>query len=73
MAYTYMVASLCLVLIDYEEVAGNLNEITFLNSFDAQGWVYEEPANCDEIIHTPGDKLDLLIASHTHTYSQFSN
>ena len=47
----------------------SLNEIQILNSFGKQGWVFESPAQCPQIVQTPLNKVRLAIAVHTHLFS----
>ena len=46
-----------------------VNEIQILNSFGKQGWVFESPAQCPQIVQTPLNKVRLAIAVHTHLFS----
>jgi hypothetical protein len=56
--------------IDADKVrAKKLNRILVLNASKKQGFVFEKPNKCGEVINTPmGKALDLKIMSATHTY-----
>ena len=57
----------CLEVEKVSKAAG-LSEIAVINEFERQGWVYESPAKCQDLVHTPAGKLKLLIAADTHMW-----
>ena len=63
--YTNALANICYV-IDQKGGAPEVKEIQFLNSFGKQGFVYEQPSKCGELLNTPD--LELFVALDTHTF-----
>jgi hypothetical protein len=41
-------------------------EIVIVNRFNAQGYVYEQPAKCEAIARTPVRQVKLAVLRHTH-------
>jgi|GEM_PF-3649534 len=71
--YYPMVQAACIaVMIDEnddltQELPDGVVEFVFRNKSGVQGWVYESPERCPEIVKTSGSDVQMLIATATHT------
>ena len=65
--YVAALTSICHT-IDKKGGAPAIKEIQLVNSFGKQGFVYERPSKCGELLNVPVSDLELSVALDTHTF-----
>lgn len=69
-SYNKMVTQICRDLKAYPGVAKKLKEIVFLSKWETQGWVFTSPVRFNEILNTPANELDTVIAKYTQRHTR---
>ena len=69
MMYTAVLMQACLEINENKAARKKLKKVMVLNKFKLQGYVFEQPIKCSELVDAPmGKESDRMIISMTHLY-----